>query len=106
MRPLSVPVALERALAALFAGPESAVTVEEIASRPWSSATFSGARHVLRLRLTGDEAAAAADRGLEGIEDRDFPLPGQILIDIALAARDDDEGKVRLTLEALTVEAD
>ena len=77
--------------------------VEEIRSRNWSSATFVGARHELRLRLRGDGARAAAD-GSDWLDPRQFNLRGHILADINLVASEPVEDGIRLRLEALTVE--
>jgi hypothetical protein len=95
-----------RALRANFANFRGAFRIEEVASTPWASVTFSGARHRVALILEGEAAAAAADTFLAGMEDAEFDLPGHILADIALAGleRRDEGNCVRLTLEALTVE--
>ena len=77
-----------------------------IESRPWASVTFTGERHRLTLKLAGPEAEAAADSFLTGLGERDFPLRGHILIEIACVGDSRGEDEVRLTLEALTVEAD
>ena len=81
-------------------------TPGKIESWPWASVTFTGERHRLTLTLTGPEAAAAADIFLEGLGERDFPMRGHILIDIACVGDTRGEDEVRLTLEALTVEDD
>ena len=80
--------------------------VGEIASAPWASITYSGERHRLKLAFAGPDAAAAADAFLDGLGEREVPLRGHILIDIACVADERGEDGVRLTLEALTVEAD
>lgn len=103
---LSAPATLERALASLFSGPDCTASIEWTASRPWASATFTGARHVVRLRLSGSNPDAAANQGLSGIEEREFALPGHILVDIALSSREAEGQSILLTLETLTVEAD
>jgi hypothetical protein len=81
-------------------------TVGEVESRPWASATFAGERHRLTLTLTGPAAEAGADSFLNGLGERDFPMRGHILIDIACVGDERREDTVRLTLEALTVEDD
>jgi hypothetical protein len=96
---------LVRALRGWFAGFAGALSVEEPASRRWASVTFSGERHRLRLRLGGAGAGAAADAFLDGLDEREFALRGHILADIALVGDEREEDGVRLTLEALTVEA-
>ena len=97
--------ALIRALRATFVTFGAAAIFEEIASRPWASATFSGARHRLRLRIEGEGAQAAADAFLDGLAEREFELAGHIVADIGLVEDLRGDG-VRLTLEALTVEVD
>lgn len=78
--------ALLRALAERY----PALVVDSGGSEPWASATFTGARHVLRGR--------GAD--LNGIEDDEFDLPGHFVADIAWTK--DGDG---LRIEALTIEA-
>jgi len=96
---------LTRVLCASFAGlAGTAAAVEELTSRSWASATFSGERHRLVLRLQGDNAAAAADGFLDGLSEREFELDGHILADIALVGAERAGIPVRLILEALTVE--
>lgn len=79
---------------------------EEIVSRSWASATFTGARHELTFRLEGPGADAAADAFLADLTSAEFSLRGHILADIALASREPvGEGKaVRIAIEAVTVE--
>jgi hypothetical protein len=95
--------ALKRALRAYFVCLGAAVAIESLASRPWASVTFSGARHRLALCIPGPGAAAAADAFLDGLADRDFTLPGHVLADIDLVERSEEDEQVRLVLEALTV---
>jgi hypothetical protein len=86
-------------------GLSEGLVFEEIRSRAWASATFSGARHELVLRLDGYNAGAVADRLLLGLDAAEFTLRGHILADIALVQREALAGGVqRLRLEALTVE--
>jgi hypothetical protein len=95
--------ALRRALGATLV---ACAAIERHESRSWASVTFSGERHRLVLVLTGVGAAAEADRFLAGLAEREFALEGHILADIALVADERDGRAVRLTLEALTLEAD
>jgi hypothetical protein len=83
-------------------------TMEEIRSRSWASATFSGARHELTFRVEGDGAAAAVDAFLADLSAAEFQLRKHVLADIALVLeeRRDDGAWVRLSLEGLTVEDD
>ncbi|MDQ3139721.1 MAG: hypothetical protein M3Q15_03250 [Pseudomonadota bacterium] len=77
---------------------------ENIVSRTWTSATFSGVRHVVAFRLEGLGAETAADAFLSNLADAEFALRGLILADIALLSREDREGVVRIAVEALTIE--
>jgi len=98
---------LRRAVVKGFAGFPGTVTVEALASRSWASITFTGARSRLTLRLEGKGASAAADAYCHGLEEREFDLRGHIVVDIAVKERrDESDARVRLTLEALTVEMD
>jgi hypothetical protein len=83
-----------------------ALTVEEIRSRSWASATFTGARHELSFRIEGEGAGAAADAFLATLTAAEFDLRSHILADIAFVSeeRSDDGERVRISLEALTVE--
>lgn len=85
-------------------GPDARIEVEELVSRPWASITFSGARHMLWLRIDGPGAAAAADRFLDGLGEREFPMRGHLLADIVAASDERTADAVRLRIEALTVE--
>ena len=82
------------------------LTVEEIRSRSWASATFTGARHELSFRIEGEGAGAAADAFLATLSAAEFDLRGHILADIALVAEERSESgdRVRISLEALSVE--
>ncbi len=77
---------------------------EEVRSRNWTSATFIGARHELRLRLRGEGATAAAERFSATLDPRGFNLRGHILADISLVAIEPVEDGMRLWVQALTVE--
>jgi hypothetical protein len=106
--PLLTPAgtALARVICAGFARSGVVVEVAGVASRPWASVTFAGERHVLRLRLVGAEAGAAADAFLDGLSECEFELRGHLVADIALVSRQRGADGERLTLEALTVEGD
>jgi hypothetical protein len=81
-------------------------TTEDVRSRSWASATFTGARHELTFRIAGEGARAAADSFLTNLSAAEFQLQGHIMADIALLweERVDGEDSVRIALEALTVE--
>jgi hypothetical protein len=102
---LDSATALLRAIAARL---DAEFELEEICSRSWASATFTGARHELALRIGGDGAGAALSAFLAGLAAAEFELRGHILADIALVSeeRRDGEDELLLKLEALTVEDD
>jgi hypothetical protein len=86
-----------------------APVLEDIRSRSWASATFTGARHMLALRLDGTGADAAADAFLAALDSREFNLRGHIVADIGLVSDERSTGpggapRVRIRIEALTVE--
>ncbi len=117
--PLSLPVRgtpgrLVKSLAGLAAGRTPAplfplLALEGVTSKPWSSATFDGARHRLDLRLHGsaDEIGAALDRIVDGIAEHEFDLPGQIVASARLVGVSVDPDPMvvalALTVEVLTV---
>ena len=94
---------LAHALRAAFAKRGVAPGIEETTSQDWTSITFSGARHRLRLRFGGEGAGAAADALIAGIE---LDLRGHVLVDLAILSDERDEAGTlaRLEIEALTVE--
>lgn len=61
-------------------------------SEPWTSVTFTGARHVL---------TCATGVRLEGLTEAEFGLPGHFVADISA-----HDANGRLIIEALTIEAD
>jgi hypothetical protein len=69
--------------------------------RPWSSITFSGSRHVIALRFSGEEAVAAGEAFIVALPEHEFTIPRQLVADAAIASVDHSlaEGPV-LTLEA------
>jgi hypothetical protein len=94
--------ALRRALVETLAIEDVTANIGTIRSDAWASATFTGVRHELRLRLSG----RGVDAAIAGISEREFDLPGHILIDIAATEMSRDHGGRWLALEALTVTAD
>jgi hypothetical protein len=82
------------------------ILLTEFRSTDWQSLTFIGEQHRIRLRIPAPEAAETAARLVNGLEDAEFPLPGHLVADIALAGEPErsNDGSISLTLEALTVE--
>ena len=97
--------ALLRALLARGGEQRHRILLSEIRSVDWQSLTLAGERHTLQLRVTGLDAEQTVARFIDGIEDAEFDIPGQILADIALVGppRRDADGSVTVELEALTV---
>lgn len=67
----------------------------------WASATFTGARHVLVLAAA---PGPALDAWLAELPERDLPMRGHLLADIAVTSVHGDGLRVEIALEALTVE--
>ena len=100
--------ALLRGLRACF-GEDETLHFEEIRSRTWASATFTGARHEITMRLAGPDAPASAARFVATLGEREFDLRGHVVADIALISSEpapgaDGRADMRLRIEALTVE--
>ena len=81
------------------------ILLTEIRSVDWHSLTLAGERHSIVLRIAGPDAELLVAGFINGIEDAEFAIPGQILADIALARRParSADGSVTVELEALTV---
>lgn len=87
-----------------FVGSGGAFSLHELVSRSWASVTFSGARHRIAFSLEGPGAGEAADAFLGSMAEAEFDLRGHILADITLAGEERSGERVRISLEALTVE--
>ena len=98
---------LARAVRACFVYSPGQVEIAKVASLPWASITFSGARHRLMLQLRGPGAKVAAASFLDGLQEREFRLRGHIVADIAALGDLGEVGEdsVAVTLDALTVVA-
>lgn len=75
--------------------------VELVAERPWASATYVGAQHVVRATAT---SGAGLDAWLAALPELTLPMPGQFA-DVSVTARDDQGGRAAITIEALTLAA-
>ena len=97
---------LARALCMAFGGSDVVASAETLANRSWTSITFSGERHALRLTIEGEGAGAAADAFLAGLAEAELALPGHHLVDLGMVGDDRtaDGCRVVLDLEAVTVE--
>lgn len=86
----------------------------ESTSRPWASATFVGAQHVLTLcigaRDQGDDCAGidAAERFARALPEAEFHIPGHIVADIVIDERLPISGRspamTEFRITALTIE--
>jgi hypothetical protein len=56
--------------------------------RPWSSATFSGTRHTIRLSFQGVKGAAAAESFMAALPEHEFVIPRQLVADAAVVCVD------------------
>jgi hypothetical protein len=96
--------ALIRAVRARFAAPDLRFAIEDLRSRSWASVTFSGARHELAFHVEGEAAEDAAARFLASLDASEFAMRGHMMADVALVSAERRPGRVRIALEALTVE--
>ena len=75
--------------------------VREAASTPWYSATFAGERHVVALSFAD---AAAAARFRDGLDDHEFSLANGFVAEIHAAVPVKYGDRLRVDVEALTIE--
>ena len=93
---------LARALRAGFAALGADTFIEERACQDWTSITFSGSRHRVRLRLEGKDAGAAADALLADLAEAALDLRDHILVDLAIVS---DERETELKASEAEAEA-
>lgn len=67
----------------------------------WASATFLGARHEIRVQLNAGNAIL--DRIGAVLASAEMTLPGHVLADLILASHSEDDGRLLLDIEALTL---
>lgn len=89
--------ALIAALVAAALTAQIVLIIADTEERPWASATFSGARHIVSVELDGD--AAAIDRWLAALPEAQWAMRHHVVADIAVATRSAGGAKI----EALTV---
>lgn len=92
---------VERALALAARQSRVAMTVMEATATRWVSATFSGARHELRLSIADDPVARS---WLGTLADADLPMRGHLLADCSVVRTQAADGRLDVWVEALTVE--
>ncbi len=91
-------------LAQLLARAGQPAIVERAVSRPWASALFQGQRHMVRLRLSGDDFPERGSAFMAGLADAEWMLPDHFVADISVDDGDADMESVWLELSALTIE--
>ena len=96
---------LLRALLARAGVDRNRILLSNFQSTDWNSLTFSGERHEITLRIPGPDSSRVSRLLVDGLEDADFTIPGQIVADIALARAPVDlaDGSIWIEIEALTV---
>lgn len=78
-----------------------AADVEIRSSTRWASATFTGARHELRVSF---DRSGDALRWLRALPEADLPVTGHLVADLKIVALDHVGARSVATLEVLTVE--
>ena len=96
---------LVRALVKRCGVPRDRILLTEVRSVDWQSLTFVGERHEIGLTITGPEAQGAARALLNGLDEYEFDVAGQIVADIRVAGEPVHaaDGSIAIFLEALTV---
>ena len=96
---------LMRALLARTGVDRNRILLSDFRSTDWNSLTFDGERHHIQLRIPGPGAASVAALLVDGLEEADLTIPGQIVADIALARPPAElpDGAILVEIEALTV---
>lgn len=80
--------------------------IEDAQSTPWSSITFTGARHRFSLRYEGNRAASHAHALCERLDYAEFDLGAHILVDIVVLDSREGARSSMITIEALTIDND
>ncbi|WP_374414034.1 hypothetical protein [Novosphingobium colocasiae] len=71
------------------------------AERGWTSATFTGSRHVIEMEFTGSEAIAAGEHYIRTLPDHEFAVPGHLVADATIIETDHTQlPQPRLTITA------
>ena len=77
---------LLRALLARAGDASNRILLSRLRSVDWQSLTFVGERHVIELRIAGDDADRIAAGLTEGLAEAELSVPGHLVADIAVAA--------------------
>jgi len=71
------------------------------AETPWSSATFTGARHRITLAFDGTDAAAVGEAYIAALPEHEFTVSGHLVADAAIVSVEHRQAPtVRMTVEA------
>lgn len=73
--------------------------------RNWSSASFTGSRHALRIGLPVDCDRITADFCAESLIAREWHIPGETIVDLSAVVERGD-GSCVLRVDLLALEAD
>lgn len=80
------------------------ISVIATSSRPWASATFTGARHIVVMKLHGADHAGQADRLAGNLPDAEFSITGHIVADACMDERRNGAAETIVHLSVLTIE--
>lgn len=90
-------------------GPESSVIATT--SRPWASATFTGARHNVLVRMKGEDRHDKAKWLGKALPEAEFRIPGHIVADACVESRQErpagdasSQDELHLQVTILTIE--
>jgi hypothetical protein len=105
MQMSSAAAALLRALAARSGVERNRILLTDAHSTDWQSLTFTGERHQLSLRITGDDSGDVAERMCDGVEECEFTISRVVVADIAVVGTRGraPDGATELVIEALTI---
>ena len=107
-RPLmsSAGASLLRALLSRAGIHRDRILLTDYRSADWQSLTFVGERHEMRFRIPGPNADATYRAIAGDLADSEFPIPRQILADIAVFGTPtrESDGSLCFCIEALTIE--
>ncbi len=76
----------------------------DLIERPWHSATFTGLRMQFPVKLTGDDASAAAAAAAHLLPDHEFILTRHFVAELTVGILPQSPGYAMLAIEALLLE--
>ncbi|MEC3909971.1 hypothetical protein U5A82_05630 [Sphingobium sp. CR2-8] len=94
---------LPRLLSQLLDKAGQPAMIERAVSRPWASALFEGRRHIIRLRMSGDDFPNRGTAFMRDVEDAEWSLPGHFVADVHIDDGDANDEGVWLELSVLTI---